>query len=120
MTDMDETLNRILQLDGAVGACIVDSNTGLILGSQGGGSVDLDVAAAGNTAAMRAQRQTVAALELDETIEDMLVSMGRLYHLIRPVSGNDALFIYLVIEKEAGNLAMSRLELARLEKELRV
>ncbi|MBO6934400.1 MAG: hypothetical protein JJ863_05480 [Deltaproteobacteria bacterium] len=120
MANVKEALHEILQLDGAVGACVVDSNSGMMLGAEGGGPVDLEVAAAGNTEVVRAKRKTMAALKLDDSIEDILISLGSAYHIIRPLTQNDALFIYLVVDKARGNLAMARHKLAAIEKELTV
>ena len=116
MADVNEVLSKILELNGAVGACVVDSNSGMMLGAEGGGPVNLEVAAAGNTEVVRAKRKTMKALELSDEIEDILITLGTQYHLIRPVASNDALFIYLVIDKERGNLAMARHKLASVEK----
>lgn len=120
MANVKEALSQILQVDGAVGACVVDSNSGMMLGAEGGGPVDLELAAAGNTEVVRAKRKTMVALSLDDNIEDILISLGKQYHLIRPLSSNDALFIYLVLDKQRGNLAMARHKLAGIEKELTV
>lgn len=109
-----------MQVDGAVGACIVDSNSGMMLGAVGGGNVNLEIAAAGNTEVVRAKRKTMKALNLNETIEDMLISLGKQYHMIRPLSTNDALFIYVVLDRARANLAMSRHILSGLEKELTI
>ena len=43
------TLNEFLELDGAICAAVVDSNTGMILGTAGN-DANLELAAAGNTA----------------------------------------------------------------------
>lgn len=118
MANVKETLTKILQLDGAIGACVVDSNSGMMLGAEGGGPVNLEIAAAGNTEVVRAKRKTMKALELNDTIEDILITLGRQYHLIRPLRTNDALFIYLVLDKTKGNLAMARHQLAAATAEL--
>ena len=36
MANIKETLSRIMSLDGAIGACVVDSNSGMMLGAEGG------------------------------------------------------------------------------------
>ena len=121
MANIKDSLSRIMQLDGAVGACIVDSNSGMMLGAEGGaGSINLEVAAAGNTEVVRSKRKTMRSLGLKDSIEDILITLHTQYHLIRPLSSNDALFIYLVLDKQRGNLAMARHQLAGIEKDLSV
>ncbi len=116
--NVKESLPRLLEIEGCLGVCIVDSNSGMTLGSSGGSAVDLEVAAAGNTEVVRAKRKTMKALNLNDSIEDMLITLGKAYHLIRPLGSNDALFIYLVLDKSKSNLAMARLQLRSVEKEL--
>jgi hypothetical protein len=120
VANVKDSLKKILEVDGAVGACVVDSNSGMMLGAEGGGPVNLEVAAAGNTEVVRAKRKTMKALEINEQIEDILITLGRQYHLIRPLASNDALFIYLVLDRARGNLAMARHQLATVGKELSV
>jgi len=110
-----------MQLDGAVGCCIVDSNSGMMLGADGGGgTINLEVAAAGNTEVVRAKRKTMRSLGIKDNIEDILITLHGQYHLIRPLASNDALFIYLVLDKQKGNLAMSRHQLVSIERDLSV
>lgn len=121
MANIKDSLKKILELDGAVGACVVDSNSGMMLGAEGGGGgINLEVAAAGNTEVVRAKRKTMGALGLTDGIEDILITLGKQYHLIRPLASNDALFIYLVLDKTKGNLAMARHQLGSIEKDLAI
>jgi hypothetical protein len=119
MKTAKEILPKLMEIDGCLGTCIVDSNSGMMLGAAGGG-VNLEVAAAGNTEVVRAKRKTMKALNLNEQIEDILITLGKQYHLIRPLSSNDALFIYVVLDRSRSNLAMARHVLSNLEKELTV
>jgi hypothetical protein len=118
MATAKETLPKFIEIDGCIGACIVDSNSGMTLGSVGGNGLDLEAAAAGNTEVVRAKRKTMKALNLQDSIEDMLITLGKAYHLIRPLQSNDALFIYLVLDKTKANLAMARHQLRQIEKDL--
>jgi hypothetical protein len=118
MANAKESLPKLLDIEGCLGACIVDSNSGMTLAATGGASVDLEVAAAGNTEVVRAKRKTMKALNLTDSIEDVLITLGKHYHLIRPLASNDALFIYLVLDKAKANLAMSRHQLRQIEKDL--
>ena len=74
-----------MTLDGAMCAAVVDSASGMMLGSAGSG-VDLEVAAAGNTEVIRAKMKTAASLNLNDGIEDILISLGKAYHIMRPVA----------------------------------
>ena len=121
MATAKEALAKLMEIDGVLGACIVDSNSGMMLGSDGSsGPINLEVAAAGNTEVVRAKRKTMKALNLKDSIEDILITLHGQYHLIRLLSSNDALFIYLVLDKQRGNLAMARHQLANIEKDMSI
>ena len=112
-------MNEIMTIDGALGCCIVDSDSGMMLGSAGGGpNFNLEVAAAGNTEVVRAKRKTMTALALSDSITDILITLGRQYHIIRPLAASEALFIYLVLDSKKANLAMARHKLAAVENTL--
>lgn len=118
MASVKEILPRLNEVDGFIGACIVDSNSGMSLGAVGGNGIDLEAAAAGNTEVVRAKRKTMRALDLRDSIEDILITLGTAYHVIRPLQSNDALFMYLVLDRSKANLAMARHQLRALEKDL--
>lgn len=121
MANLKESMQRLSQIDGFLGTCVVDSNSGMMLGSEGGGTaINLDVAAAGNTEVVRAKRKTMVALGLKDAIEDMLITLGKQYHLIRPLAQHEGLFIYLVLDKNRSNLALARHTLADTERTLAI
>ena len=107
MANLNESLEKLLEGDGAQCAAIVDSNSGMLLGKAGSG-VDLELAAAGNTEVVRAKLKTMKSLNLDDTIEDILITLGKQYHIIRPVVSKPGLFIYVVLDKSRANLALAR------------
>lgn len=117
MSTIQQTLDELLSLDGAMCAAIVDSTSGMMLGSAGSG-IDLEVAAAGNTEVVRAKGKVMRALGLNDVIEDILITLGKQYHIIRPSARKEGVFIYYVLDKNRANLAMARRKTADVDKDL--
>jgi hypothetical protein len=121
--DIDTALKEAMEIDGALGVSLVDYESGMALGSLGGGKyLNLEVAGAGNTEVIRAKMRTLESLGLKDTIDDILITLGRQYHLIRLVNGQShaGLFIYLALDKQKANLALARHRLKGIENELTV
>jgi hypothetical protein len=123
MTDMDTALKEAMQIDGAIGVALVDYTSGMALGTLGNSKeLDLNVAAAGNTDVVRAKMRTIELLKLKDSIEDILITLGSQYHLIRPITGRNGqgLFLYIALSKARANLAMARHQLRNIEEDLQV
>ncbi|GIH77953.1 hypothetical protein [Planobispora longispora] len=123
MASMDVSLKEMMAIDGAVGAVVVDYNSGMALGSLGGSKdLDLQVAAAGNTEVVKAKLRTMESLGLKDTIEDILITLNTQYHIIRPLTGRSGkgLFLYLALDRARGNLALARHNMRTIEEKLEV
>ncbi|MFU8871210.1 hypothetical protein [Micromonospora sp. SL4-19] len=121
MGNLDTALKDAMTIDGAIGVALVDYNSGMTLGVAGGTpEIDLTVAAAGNTDVVRAKMRTIEMLKLNDEIEDMLITLGGQYHIIRPLSGQTGkgLFLYLMLSKSRSNLALARHQLRTIEERL--
>lgn len=112
------SLEKLNSLAGFVGAALVDGDSGMALATVGGGGINLELAAAGNTEVVRAKRRVAEQLGLTDSIEDVLITLSSQYHLIRPLESNPLLFLYVVMDRSKSNLAMARHELKSFEKSL--
>jgi hypothetical protein len=111
------SLEPLREIDGYLAAALVDGDSGMMLAGDGT-ALNLEVAAAGNTEVLRAKRKVANALKLNDTIEDVLISLTKQYHMLRPLESNQKLFVYLVLDRAKSNLAMARHELRTFEKTL--
>ena len=119
MANIRQSLDDLLTVDGAMCAAVVDSASGMMLGSAGAG-VDMEVAAAGNTEVVRAKLKTMRQLGLNDVIDDILITLGKHYHIIRPFSRKEGVFVYFVLDKSKSNLALARRKAQDVERELTV
>ncbi|MCZ0979864.1 hypothetical protein O1L60_14950 [Streptomyces diastatochromogenes] len=123
MANTETSLKEAAQIEGTLGAALVDYTSGMALGTIGGGKeLDLSMAAAGNTDVVRAKLRAMEMLGIKDEIEDILITLGGQYHLIRLLKGHgrNGLFLYLALDKDRANLAMARHHLKRIEAELEV
>ena len=119
MADITQSLNNLLEIDGAKCVCLVDSSSGMILGEAGTG-VDMELAAAGNSEVVKAKMETMKSLGIEGEIEDILITLQSQYHIIRPMASQKGLFLYLVLDKAKSNLALARRKVQNIETDIEV
>lgn len=121
MANVESTLEETMKLDGAIGAALADWDSGLCLGTIGGGNrLNIEIAAAGNCQVVKAKMATMSELGIKGAIQDILITLEDQIHLIRPLRRGGNLFLYVAIDKVKGNLGMARHRLQKLEAELNV
>src|SRR4051812_22385670 len=118
MPDIKTSVQNALKIDGCLGAAIVDYESGMCLALAGNPGFDLELAAAGNAEVVRAKKKIRDKLGLRDKIEDILISLTGQYHLIRMVGTSQ--FIYVALDRQKANLAMSRKELEIIERNLEI
>ena len=117
MASIQDSLNALMTVDGALCAALVDSSSGMLMGSVGSG-VDMELAAAGNTEVVRAKLKTMRMLNLNDQIDDILITLGKQYHLIRPSQRLSGIFVYYVLDNSRANLALARRKVADVESKM--
>ncbi len=116
-----DTLAQLERVEGFIGAAVADSDSGMCMGFSGGaGVLNMEVAAASNAEVVRSKRKAVKTLNLRDDVEDILLSLGKQYHLIRPLKARPSVFFYLALDRKNANLAMARYALMEAERELAV
>lgn len=117
--NLNEVLADLQQLDGFIAAAIADSGSGLSLGMVGGSpAFNIEMAAAANTEVVKAKHRAMKSLKLDDSIEDILITLGTQYHLIRPMRSRPEVFFYVSLDRRHANLGMARFGLAAAEGKL--
>ncbi|ASF44955.1 hypothetical protein [Methylovulum psychrotolerans] len=118
MSNIKEIVEQLVAtIDGSMVAAVVDGNSGMLLGSAGTG-IDMELAAAGNSEVVRSKLKTMKSLGLKDDIEDILITLGKQYHIIRPTEKYEGVFIYVVLDKAKSNLALARRSVMSLESKL--
>ena len=112
---MHTDITKASEIDGFLGACLVDGESGLMLASEGGGTTDMEAASALHTQVVKAKLRAIESLGLDDQIDDILITLGKQIHLIRPLEANRSIFIYVALDKDKANLGMARIQLKKLE-----
>lgn len=116
---MSESLNNVMemlkQVNGFIAAAIAHAESGMSLATFSvDSSFDVEMAAAANTEVVRAKHAAMNALQLEgAVIEDILITLNTQYHLIRPSDIDPLLFIYVAVDREKANLALTRYALTK-------
>ncbi len=118
---MTKEFAEVESLDGYMGACLCDSDSGLMLSSSSASNkVDLEIASAVATVVVKATREGSASLGADADIEDILITTGAVLHLMRTTADDSNLFVYVVLDKKKGNLALARMKLIKTAATIKV
>jgi predicted regulator of Ras-like GTPase activity (Roadblock/LC7/MglB family) len=112
---MSTNIAATSQIQGFIGSCLVDSESGLLLASEGGEGLDMEAEAALNTMVVKAETEVIEVLDLEDHIEDILITMTKQLHFIRPLEKAPGVFLYVALDKKAANLGMARMQVKRVE-----
>lgn len=118
--DMALDITGLNDVTGLIGGCLVDSETGMMLAAVGGGKFDLEAASAANTEVVRAKNRAIQMLGLDNSIEDILITLGKQYHLIRPMEKTPTIFLYVALDKKVANLGLARVQVKKVEQSIAI
>ena len=96
-------------VSGVIAAAAVDLESGMTLAAKSNrADFDLSVASAYNSELVKQKLKIVRALNLKSTLEDMLLTLGDQFHLIKILPGGGT-FLYLAADRSSTNLAILRI-----------
>ena len=107
---IQDTFDRVAQdVPGFVAASLVDLESGMTLGARSmRPDFDLTAASAYNSEMVKQKLKIMKALKLETSLEDMLLTLGDQFHLIKILPGGSS-FLYLAADRSATNLAILRI-----------
>lgn len=113
-------LHELMLLDGLIFAALVDANTGQVVTSEGRGP-DIDRAAMAASEVLRVHRRTLRQLghaRPNDPVDEVLVTAGSRYHILRTLQAHPDHFILAVLDKLRSNLAMTRFRIMEAQQVL--
>ena len=67
---------------------------------------------------VRAKNQAINVLGLNDSIEDILITLGKQFHLIRPLEKTPTVFLYVALDRKVANLGLARVQVKKIEQTL--
>jgi len=117
----EQAVRAVMEQIGVNACAVVDIETGECL-ARAGVTVTgvLENAGLVNARLLRAKMR-FASDQHHETIEDVLITLDRHYHIIRLIpcsAGLATMFLYVILDKTIGNLALTRRKIAEIQKRM--
>jgi predicted regulator of Ras-like GTPase activity (Roadblock/LC7/MglB family) len=105
---LSETLTKMAEeINGLLAAAYVDISTGMPLASYKKSTLDPDVAAAFNAEVVKSKLKAIQALNMQESITDILITLQTQIHLL-VLSPDATAFIYVAAEEGKTSLGVVR------------
>ncbi len=121
---MNLDISELAKLGGFAGSCLVDLETGIALAVEQRGALDIGSAGTANSAVLHSVLRSASGQGSDEDaegadpVEDVLITLGKQFHLMRPLRRNPEIFLYLVLDRSEANLGMARMAMKSVEEQL--
>lgn len=104
-----QAIQAIMQeLPTLLAVAVVETETGMPLAAHSNvAGFDIETAAAYNTEVVKQKLKAISALKLNQTIQDILLTLTDQLHLLK-LSADGKKFIYLAVNSRDTNLAVAR------------
>ena len=109
MTTLHQTLLTLRDIDGLLGAALVDSETGLCIDWIGASdSFDLEAAAAVHSRMIKLNADQLRPLRIHGPVEELVITVEEQVHFMRPLQSRPSWFVYVVADRAACNAALAK------------
>ena len=113
-------ISSLRRISGFMGGWLVDSETGDVMAREGARNDPEHEATRATAVDMaRANLRALGSSHPDERVDDILITLGRRMHLIRPLDASPTLCLCVVLDKESSNPLLARMQLRRVAQALR-
>jgi serine/threonine protein kinase len=113
-------LSGLKDIGGFISGCLVDTESGLMMASETVGTFDIETAAAANVEVVRAKNNAMSLLGLNDSIEDILITLTTQLHLIRPLEKMPSMFVYVALDRKTANLGLARAQVKKVEQGIKM
>lgn len=114
-------ISALRRIGGFSGGWLVDSESGAVMATETG-RTDADPVTTMATAVdmARANLRALNNGRHEDRIDDILITLGRRMHLIRPLDGSNSLCLCVALDSESANPLLARMQLRRIAQSLRL
>ena len=114
-------LSALRRIGGFAGGWLVDSETGSVMASETAPSSIDHLETMGTAISMaKANLKALCHGHQEDRVDDILISLGRRMHLIRPLDGSSRLCMCIALDSESANPLLARMQLRRIVQGLRL
>ena len=119
---VSDCLQEILTVSGALAVGIGNWQTGQCIFKEGLNKSDfpsskIEIAVTHNSEVIRAKQKAAAALEFDDKIDDILISLTRQWHIMKLLKVEEY-FLYLALDRSKASISSAGLKLRQANREL--
>jgi hypothetical protein len=114
------SMQDLLQLDGVLICALIDGGTSVVIASAGNAG-EVDRAAQAASEIMRTHRRTLRLMghwRPSDPVDEVLVTAGSRYHVMRALNGHPDHFVLCVLDKLRCNLATTRFRIMEAQQAL--
>lgn len=113
---LNDYVNRLARLNGIVGCCVFDVATQMPLASSGDFYAPRALSSEGRVL-FDAMQRSAAALGLPSELPEMAITMDTHHLVLKPVPRQPQLMLLMLLDKDAANLTLARLQIQRIDEE---